>query len=135
MFDRYCFSFPVQCCTLSVLINPLAHSPMLFLHYICCSYYQDAAVENFRSARCLMHAKRRVALHPCFCFACFPVTLMAAPCRISQSLWERRVEKLQMCGASTWSKNLVLAQNQICVSGVRLGGSWGGSTQGFLKLF
>lgn len=129
-------SFPVQFCTFSVLINPLAHSPMLFLHYICCSYYQDTAVVNSKWARCLMHAKRRVALHPLLLFCMLSSDTMATPCRIPQSLWERRVGKLQVFGASTWSKNLVWFYHRTKHSSQEWG--WveaGGSIQGFFKQF
>ena len=86
--DRYCFSFPVQCCTFSVLINPLAHSPMLFLHYICCSCYQDTAVVNFRWVRCLMHAKRRVSPSPL-------ATVLHA---FQWHPWQHHAEYLKVCG-------------------------------------
>lgn len=84
-----------------------------------------------------MHAKKRVALHPLLLFCMLSSDTHGSTMQnISMSVGEKGRK-----AAGVWSKYLeqklssVLPQNRICFSGVRLGGSWGGSTQVFLKLF
>lgn len=80
-----------------------------------------------------MHAKKRVAFHPLLLFCMLSSDTHGSTMQnISKSVGEKGRK-----AAGVWSKyleqklSLVLPQNQICVSGVSLGGSWGGSTQGF----
>lgn len=83
-----------------------------------------------------MHAKRRVALHPLLLFCMLSSDTHGSTMQnISKSVGEKGRK-----AAGVWSKyleqklSLVLLQNQICVSGVELGGRLGWEHSRFLKI-